>query len=66
MESTMPIERLLNLLRAWAVCSVERLEPPSDDLELLLTYYIDLNPSPEVFGELRARVESRPRPVEQS
>jgi hypothetical protein len=36
-----------------------------DDLELLLTYYLEFNPSPELFGELLARAEADPPPSDE-
>jgi len=46
---------LRQLLRACGVCRLQRAEEPLDELELMLTYYIELDPAPEVFGELLAR-----------
>jgi hypothetical protein len=46
---------LRQFLRACGVCRLQRAEEPLDELELLLTYYIELDPTPEVFGELLAR-----------
>ncbi len=46
---------LRQFMRACGVCRLQRAEEPFDELELLLTYYIELDPTPEVFGELLAR-----------
>jgi hypothetical protein len=37
----------------------------TDDLELLLTYYLEFNPSPEFFGELLARAEADRWPADE-
>jgi hypothetical protein len=42
-------------LNACVACRQERAAVAPDALELLLTYYIDLDPRPELFGELLAR-----------
>lgn len=40
------------LVQACAACSLQRPEVPLDDLELLLTWYVELAPTPELYGEL--------------
>ena len=37
----------------------------ADDLELLLTYYLEFHPSPELFGELLARAEGHAAPADE-
>jgi hypothetical protein len=46
---------LRQFFRACGVCRLQRAEEALDEMELMLTYYIELNPTPEVYGELLAR-----------
>jgi hypothetical protein len=53
------------LLRACIACAPRRTDGDADELDLLLAYYVELNPCPEVFGELLARELGRAGPPDE-